>query len=170
MWATGTANKATFPIFDIMETMSEETQTQNQLDLLFQLSCRFRDALKECHKTGLPATFREFPKGSCGDACLLLAKWLEENGHTGFSYVCGLRNGQSHAWLERHGIIVDLTADQFPEISDTVIVTRNQSWHNTFEERESYSADFERYDVRTASVLESAYKKIKSAIGDFPSG
>jgi hypothetical protein len=43
-----------------------------------------------------------------------------DNGQEGFVYVCGMRDGRSHAWLEREGLIVDITGDQFPDNDDPV--------------------------------------------------
>ncbi|OPZ87669.1 MAG: hypothetical protein BWY74_03344 [Firmicutes bacterium ADurb.Bin419] len=39
--------------------------------------------------------------GSCGDASLLLGKYLDEMGLGQFDYVCGELGRQSHAWLEK---------------------------------------------------------------------
>ena len=45
-------------------------------------------------------------------------------------------------WLERDGIIVDITADQFSgEISNPVLVTNDHSWHDTWPEQQEYDLD-----------------------------
>ncbi|MFT8349294.1 transglutaminase domain-containing protein [Clostridium saccharoperbutylacetonicum] len=41
----------------------------------------------------------EFPRGCCGDASNLLAKFLRDNGIE-CEYVCGIKGQQSHVWLE----------------------------------------------------------------------
>lgn len=40
---------------------------------------------------------------------------LEHRGIGEFFYVCGMKDGASHAWLEVDGLIVDITGDQFPD-------------------------------------------------------
>ncbi len=93
---------------------------------------------------------------------MLLKKFLEENGHTGFKYILGMREEQSHAWLQRDNLIVDITADQFPHQHRSVIVTLDSRWHKTFErdllEEEEQVADFEQYDRRAAAELRNAYR------------
>jgi hypothetical protein len=86
----------------------------------------------ECDPESLIITLREFPRGSCGDATLLLAKYLEENKCGKFDYVCGEREEFSHAWLQRDRLIVDITADQFDDQNSPVIVTEDHDWHSQF--------------------------------------
>ena len=74
---------------------------------------------------------QQFPLGSCGDVCELLGEYFIDRGLGRCTY----RNGQvpdrnsTHAWLQRHGLIVDITADQFPEVDSPVIVERDSHWH-----------------------------------------
>lgn len=83
---------------------------------------QFRVALENCSKNLLPIGFRDFPKGSCGDTCLLLAKHLQNMKCGTFDYVCGVvkenddNNFQTHAWLQKDILIIDITADQFEKI------------------------------------------------------
>ena len=34
-----------------------------------------------------------------------------------------------HVWLECDGMIIDITADQFPNIKSAIIVARDSEWH-----------------------------------------
>ena len=138
-----------------MEKVTEE---------LSKLAHVFRQAIELCDRSQLPISFQSFPRGSCGDTCDLLAKWLEENGQTGFYYVCGWRQGGSHAWLERDGIILDITADQFVDMKQSVIVTDDPTWHETFGNLQRHYADFETYNSHTVAVLRMAYSHIRAAI------
>ena len=36
----------------------------------------------------------------------------------------------THAWIDQGGLIVDITADQFDDIDDAVIVTFDRSWYD----------------------------------------
>jgi hypothetical protein len=127
---------------------------------ILDLAMGFRAAIEACELKTLPITFHEFPRGSCGDATLILAKYLKDNGQEGFVYVCGVRDGHSHAWLQRDGLIVDITGDQFPDNEKRVCVVRGSVWHAQFEiDREDLS-DIDLYDDFTRFNLGAAYKRI----------
>lgn len=91
---------------------------------------RFRAALEQ---GGLRlCSLADFPNGSCGDTSELLGQYLSDSGLGVWSY----RNGTqldpffSHAWVERDGLIVDITADQFPDMPEPVPLTTDRSWHD----------------------------------------
>jgi len=134
-------------------------------------AAEFRAAIEKCNQKMLPITFESFPRGSCGDAALLLAKYLQNAGLGSFDYICGeYRYGewefQSHAWLQKGRLIVDITADQFEEITQKVIVTTDHSWHKRFKGKLTHHADFELYDERTAKTLAYAFQRIVSCIDE----
>lgn len=59
-----------------------------------------------------------FPGGWCDDCSRILGTLLSEQGGHGFERVVGRRGEhleKSHVWLRRGELIVDITADQFPE-------------------------------------------------------
>lgn len=97
----------------------------------------FREALEKCPKFLLGLTFADFPHGACGDASLLLGKYIQQSASLSLHYVCGeLRetgNFQTHAWLEHEDFIIDITADQFEEIDIPVLITTERRWHDRFE-------------------------------------
>src|SRR5690349_7985620 len=107
---------------------------------------QFRKALEKCPKNVLPIQFECFPAGACGDSSLLLAKYLENCGLGAFDYVCGelRKNGdfQSHAWLQKEDLIIDITADQFDDISEVVLITKDNSWHKKFKIENKHPADY----------------------------
>jgi hypothetical protein len=124
------------------------------------LATRFRAAIETTDKRRLPITFENFPRGSCGDSALLLGHYLIDAGQSPFQYVLGRKGDTSHAWLERDGLLVDITADQFPEIGQPVIVTVNSSWHSDWEAEHLHVADFDIFDPRTRADLGHAYALI----------
>jgi hypothetical protein len=137
---------------------------------LEQSAVQFRRALERSDLSFLP-TLADFPKGSCGDATLLLARFLLDSGFGAFDYVCGEtaseRGGlQTHAWLQRGRLIIDITADQFDDVETAVLVTDNHAWHDRFQSEVKHVADWDLYDSRTRASLASAYKRILSAIDD----
>jgi hypothetical protein len=116
---------------------------------VYQEAAAFRRALGIVAPMARASAFLWFPRGSCGDATDLLGTYLRERGAGKFYYVLGEKHQSecdggylSHAWLERDGVITDITADQFPEISEPVIVTTDSPWHRTFTARRPRNADF----------------------------
>jgi hypothetical protein len=106
------------------------------LEAVRAAATRFRRALESASGLG-SVSFEAFPHGSCGDAATLLGQYLEDCGLGTWSYMSGwAAEGASvdgsHGWVERDGVIVDITADQFDGVDQGVIVTRDRSWHNQF--------------------------------------
>ncbi len=59
-----------------------------------------------------------------------------------WSITTGWRDGRdrSHAWLERDGWIVDITANQFvSEVEEPVLMLRESSWHRTWNDHQTSS-------------------------------
>ncbi|MGO7360229.1 hypothetical protein ACCS66_37055 [Rhizobium ruizarguesonis] len=81
-----------------------------------------------------------------------------------FDYVMGKAgegdDWHSHAWLQQDGAIIDITADQFPEIDQAVIVATDSSWHDEFECEVLNDADFTIYNAHTAAMLGAAYHAV----------
>lgn len=134
--------------------------TRSQNFGIAELALAFRAALENADRTRLPITLQAFPNGACGDAALLLAKFLEEHGHGQFDYMLGRRGEGSHAWLQRDSFIVDITADQFDEVEEPVIVCDGSPWHSTFAGEAEHLADFTLYDLNTQAALERAYSLV----------
>lgn len=132
---------------------------------------RFRLALEKCPKNILPGQFKEFPSGSCGDASLLLAKYLTSGGLGQFDYVKGetgsRRDGtwHTHGWIQQSDLIIDITADQFPEVDIPVIVTADRTWHDRFQIKDVHSADLDYYDGQTKAELSVVYYKVVEYLG-----
>lgn len=80
-----------------------------------------------------------FPGAWCQDTSRALGKLLCDRGEGGFELVFG-KNPQdhrkTHVWLEREGLIVDITADQFEGSGTTsVMVTADRTWHDRWVQR-----------------------------------
>lgn len=103
------------------------------LNNLYEACLKFRKAINRTPKENLSIRFKEFPNGSCGDTCLILGSYLHDSGFGVFNYVCGERNEWSHAWLEKNGIIVDITADQFEDCNIDVYVGEKNSFYQSFD-------------------------------------
>ena len=129
------------------------------LSTLHQLASQFRTTIEKCEKARLPEGMKDFPDGACSDASLLLAKFLEQRGLGLFDLQGGERGGSTHAWLQRDDLVVDITADQFPDMELPVIAQHNSSWHDTFSGKPQHIADFELYkdDPAAAAMLRGCY-------------
>ncbi|MCX6164801.1 MAG: hypothetical protein NTU73_08095 [Ignavibacteriae bacterium] len=132
----------------------------NNFKNLFLEVLKFRRAIENCNKNLLPVSLQSFPTGSCGDASLILAHYLKEKRFGEFDYILGGRMGKSHGWLAQGEIIIDITADQFEDNNESVIVTINSKWHDEFNGEKSHIADLNIYDENTRSTLLCAYKEI----------
>ena len=126
---------------------------------------RIRAAFERMDKSNLPVTFRNFPRGSCGDTCEVLAEILRELGHGSSQYKVGRReNGNSHAWLEINSVIVDITADQFDEISDPVYIGPSNPWYESFEIQQEHEAGYSRLDTRSRVELEGVHLRVNAEL------
>lgn len=137
------------------------------LEQIERIATAFRTAVLQLNKSTWPVCLQQFPTGACGDASLLLGTLLEERGQGQFEYICGIRSesisghpAPSHAWLELGGLIVDVTADQFDEVSDSVIVSVNSGWHRSWIVESKAPANFRHYDPHTVASLQSVYDQI----------
>ena len=142
--------------------------TENKFKKIFDLASDFRAAIENCDKRLLSACFGDFPAGSCGDASLLLAVYLIENGISGVFYVSGETRAdgerETHAWLECDELIIDITADQYPEITSPVIVTSDRLFYERFTIKDRDAGGLEFYDGFTRAMLMRDYARIMKNI------
>ena len=130
------------------------------LDNLMELATRFRRAIDRSDRDQLGIAFKDFPAGSCGDTVIMLKSYLSTCGIKPLVRVCGQRREKSHAWLESDGLIIDITADQFEDCGDSVIVTRESDWHDTFKHDFESEENIRRYDPDTDNRLSRAYEEV----------
>jgi hypothetical protein len=97
---------------------------------------RFRRAIERYTAATVAPAMPGFPRGACGYASKLLARYLEAQGLGPVTLMAngvrGARQIESHAWLEAGGLIVDITADQFPDAPGAFVVGRDSTFHRTF--------------------------------------
>jgi len=114
-----------------------------------------------CNPVHLPVTLQNFPHGACGDASLLLARYLSERGCGEFRYILGLRDGNSHAWLQQGPLIIDITGDQFADNPHgPVYVGEDQAWFVGFAGEDQHTADYSIFDDNTKAMLSASYARI----------
>jgi len=140
------------------------------IEQIKKLSEKFRRAIERCERSELPLSLENFPIGSCSDASTLLGTYLKDNGFGDFHLVKGRRGEgaglETHFWLEKENLIVDITADQFDGIKEDIIITSTDSeWHNSFTKIILREADYRQIvamDVRRN--LDAVYDFILSNI------
>lgn len=98
-------------------------------------------SLSEPEKQTLPDPFRDFPRGSCHPASLVLGRYLhltlgiEPQVVSAERTFPKPRGWSTHGWLEVDGLVIDITADQFGQFGlKPVVITRRSPWHRQFED------------------------------------
>ena len=137
---------------------------------IFDLARAFRSAIERSDRDKLPVTFSNFPKGACGDAALLLGRFRKDRGFGPLDYVLGWRgdheSGSSHAWLQIGDLVIDITADQFTDMDQLVIVQKSSTWHAAFDGQVQNEGDYRVYDAHTVQVLGAAYAWVIARLPD----
>ena len=142
---------------------------------IVQLVKEFRTAIDTAKSHGEfdeDFSFCHFPRGCCGDTCLLLGHYLLANGINS-RYVCGNYHGkhghfQSHAWLLTDDeMIIDITGDQFSDDSQfynfnfPVYIGKETTFHQLFQERSSRARlPFHKLGCMEPHRLPRIYNKI----------
>ncbi|BDC94669.1 hypothetical protein [Treponema bryantii] len=139
---------------------------------LFQCVELFHNAIVEI-KNELSIEFHNFPAGSCGTTCILLATFLNENGFEKIKMIIGGKEfftensyqEYSHAWLELNKILViDITAYQFPEIQEKIFIHKNSLWHKGWKVLEEIKDPNIYTSIATTNSDFINYSKIKEKI------
>lgn len=139
--------------------------TETNISVLVEHATRFQQAILNSDLKQLPISLQRFPFGSCGDTSPLLGEYFFQSNLGQFDYVSGVnRTHGSHAWIEQNGIIVDITAYQFPEVIIPVIVTESREWHRRFKHSSKGPARIEVYDPITTRMLTRAYQTISKLL------
>jgi hypothetical protein len=99
-----------------------------------ELATSFRLAVETVVQTGnVPMHIQGFPRGCCGITSQLMGDYFNTLGIGELFYVCGMKEGASHAWLEVDGLIVDITGDQFSD-RPGIYVDKPDAWYGEWEE------------------------------------
>lgn len=134
--------------------------SSEQIGRIRRLALAFRRAIERCRSELTYVVFKNFPHGACGDTCDLLGRFYAQMGIGGWEYVSGRFDQQTHAWLEKDGWIVDITADQFDDAPDSVLVTNDRSWHQRFQVKCRRPCGATGCPDEIAGELEATYETI----------
>jgi hypothetical protein len=101
---------------------------------VFSIVQRFRAAVEHVIKVhGAPMHIEDFPRACCGIISELMGDYLNSLEIGEFYYVSSMLDGASHAWVEIDGLVVDITADQFPD-RPGIYVDKPDAWYLSWEE------------------------------------
>ena len=149
--------------------MAQTTSYRGMSDLT-TIATEFRLAIQRIPSEQRPLGMRHFPRGACGDTALLMGAYLFDIGVNGFRYVSGTRGDhanhswQSHAWLQRADLIIDITADQFLDMPQAIVVEANSKWHSQFRPEEPQDPDFRTWNGPGVDTLHPMYDQILEAM------
>jgi len=114
-----------------------------------------------------PRGFCSFPKQCCGDTANLLWKYLQLEHNGKYNDFLQVKSGvkskdnQSHAWVEfRKRIIIDITADQFPDIDERVIITSDKKYYEVFKNQMENEPDFYKFRKEIRDELSDIFTQI----------
>lgn len=142
----------------------------SRLQRITEIATALRHSIVITPREERPIGLRDFPDGSCGDTALLLGTMLSEAGFGEFCYVSAVRGDmgnhtyRSHAWIEQNSLIIDITADQFPEIDGPVIVTNESPWHASFEIKQRHAARIDALVGPSLPALRQYHNSIRQKI------
>ncbi|WP_322978803.1 hypothetical protein [Pseudomonas sp. C11] len=134
-------------------------------DHLFEIATKFRKAIESLPFDKKLDGLKEFPIGACGDTAFLLGAYLNDLGIEGFHYVCGTKGSHAnntwltHAWLQKGDLVIDITADQFTDITTAIVIAERSTWHATFRTDSPTESDF-RHRKHGMDGFMSTYKAI----------
>jgi len=99
---------------------------------LFCLAKACRDAFDNADLSSAPGFLPQFPTGCCAWAARMIGYYLTEKYKLKPFHVCASRSTPDgpdigHEWVEINGTIIDITADQFQDQSQPVIVSENSA-------------------------------------------
>lgn len=140
--------------------------------LIRAVASAVRSAIDRIPNEKRPVTFKNFSRGSCGDTALVLGTYLAVDCKIpGFQYVSGERGSVSagtwttHAWLERDGLVVDITADQFSDECRSVIVETNSLLHSSFRDIQRMKSNYFEW-TGDFTAVSRVYALVKNDIGE----
>ncbi|MCM3257087.1 hypothetical protein M3664_04730 [Paenibacillus lautus] len=108
--------------------------------LIYKVASNYREIIESIHWSEFPSECQlnySFPHGACSDVSMLLGKYLLDKygidcEHvTGSTEVAGMVS-RSHAWLEVAGYKIDITADQFEDIDEKVILVKTHPLYEDY--------------------------------------
>lgn len=102
-----------------------------QFNAIYRATACFHEALAVGTLYHDVTNFDEFPHECCDSASNLLATFLYEKGLGDATLMQGKYFSRPHIWLRLHGLTIDITAYQFPPVTERVIVAYRSPFHES---------------------------------------
>lgn len=142
-----------------------------EIQRLRRTATAFHDAITQTDFSRTGLNLRNFPFECCHHATSLLGVFLHEGAFAGITKMSGRRpDGEDgkHHWLEINGIVVDITAYQFADVDEKVIVSQSSGWHSALDgkplplgvEGESEQEYFERIKAFYNEQYDDLYDRL----------
>jgi hypothetical protein len=141
---------------------------------LKKIATTFRMGIDRCKDRLTFSPMKKFPGGCCKFASFLLARYLiRENGYCSITFISAWGRDRrnepiSHLWLVHRGTLIDITADQFDGIDESVIVTHDRTWHDTAFPDQTPHDDYEieegRLGENFVKMLDTDYGRILAVV------
>lgn len=136
---------------------------EREIEEIFNDCVQIRNSiLKVQDKTSI---FKDFPFGCCRDSSLLIGLFLTEKGFENINYCRTAFDNdlESHTWLEYKNYIIDITANQFGDKYEKVIVKPNLKRNKIYGKSKSEPFSLEIAGMDLLRILED-YRLIKDNI------
>lgn len=168
---TRMSNLEIFTLKDIIELIDKERQEKLLIELR-QHANTFREAIINIDRSLYPGSldFKQFPKGCCGNASEMLARYLYKLGYE-VEYIGAVRKRsdgksgtESHGWLECEGIMIDITADQFPGMNCIIVKPKGKKNHLGFKEKNRHQIGSKPIVGLIREKLETFYQNLDNYI------
>jgi len=103
------------------------------ISYLRTLAFAFRQSIEKVVRSQAPELLHDFPKGCCSWASYFIGHYLKyELDLEPKRFVGALHapSGNHHEWIVLDDTIIDITADQFDDMSEPVVVSAESQWHS----------------------------------------
>lgn len=144
---------------------------------LSQVALAFRKAIEASNLRRHARVMRRFPTGCCKHSSQLLARYLVTELHLPLvTFVHGERGGgdkgdpwQSHVWLRVNDHMVDITADQYPEVDAPILVHAGEGWHSSWDrQRQLTYGEMMSFDRWEGLRFSRMYKRVLRTMNYVP--
>jgi len=145
-----------------------------EIELLKKKAFDVRKAIEDqlAISTNIDRELINFPSGSCEVSSEILGLYLKSIGFKNVVKCRGSRLSsdetytQFHLWLlVDESIIVDITADQFEECSERVLVVNRSKFHNTFSDIQQRELSYENLCAPIGKGYKDFYKAVIAQLG-----
>ena len=126
--------------------------------------CEFYRMIFEQHHMKLPGMHfkKYFPRGCCQEMANTLGEYLHIKGYGVWNYTWGVMRDnyvKTHGWLQKDGIVCDISLDQFGKNYPSVYVGDIHTYHySMFEVQNSHKYDLNGEERQIWKLLEKYIK------------